>query len=156
MPRPSLLIVSAFALTACLGIFACAQDASELGADGTGTIQPDGGDLADTGGGSTADHTSTPPPPPPPPPQDSGTPPEQDSAPPDDAAVQDAGPPPDAAPLPNGDCDTSNSFIAGIYFFEYGAAVAKGSLTLCSGIFGACKSATDCCYKGALPACISR
>ncbi len=155
MPRPSLLIVSALALTAGLGIFACAQGVADLGTDGTGTIQPDSGDLVDTGGGSTADHTTPPPPPPPPPPQDSGALPEQDSAPPDDAAVQDAGPPPDAGTVNNGDCDTSAQFLSFVYGVEYGAAVARGSLKLCLPGAGSC-AATECCYTQLLPACIAR
>lgn len=148
------------ALAACAGfaLIACAQDGALLGADGSGTTDPDaGGAIGEAGGGATSDRAT---PPPPPPPGDSGRGgdpvPDADPPPPDDSGPPDAGPPPDAAPLPNGDCNTSNSFLSFVYGAEYATAAFQGKLKLCLPGAGGC-SATQCCYTGTpLAGCVSR
>ncbi len=148
-----LLGFSALALCGGLALFACAQDGADLGATGDGTtggadasVEDSAAPGSDSGGGQPG-RDSAPPPPPPPPPDDSGQPPVD--------AGEDAGPPPDAAPLPNGDCDLSNSAFAFIYGVEYGAAIGGGKLKLCAPGAGNC-AANECCYTKLLPGCVSR
>jgi hypothetical protein len=141
-----LVTFSVLAFGAAVGLVACAQDGADLGSGTDPTTDPDaGGTVVDSAAPPTTQDSSTPPTvdsAPPPPPQDSGV---------VDSGATDSAPPPapDAAPLPNGDCDTSG--LGGfVYPVEAASELKNGTATPCP-----C-SAAQCCYHSIVDICVSR
>ena len=132
---------SALALCGGLGLFACAQDGADLGNGSDPSTEPDAAatvDSAPTNPQGSGTHPAV----------DSAVPPPVDSGDPLDTGADTEPPPaPDAAPLPNGDCDTSNTVSALYYAYQYGKAKNPPACPCNPGY---------CCYNMPLipPACI--